>query len=97
MIGGPGKKVEIDLEFAFGKRKYHRGSRRNTFWVLVKLNEAQKTLFYYMWNNANNAKKFDEHIEKIIEEDDEVINEIEFNGKKYFFESIDFEDEDEEE
>lgn len=31
-IGGPGKIVKID-ESAFGKRKYNRGSRRNTYWV----------------------------------------------------------------
>jgi transposase-like protein len=32
MIGGENKIVEID-ESAFGKRKYNRGSRRNTYWV----------------------------------------------------------------
>jgi hypothetical protein len=31
-IGGPGKIVEID-ESKFGKRKYHRGSRRDGVWV----------------------------------------------------------------
>jgi hypothetical protein len=45
-IGGPGKIVEID-ESAFGKRKYHRGSRRNTYWVFggVERGSKQCTVF----------------------------------------------------
>ncbi len=47
--------------------------------------------------NASEDQEVDEHIEIEIEENDEVINEIEFNGQKIFFESEDFEDDVEEE
>ena len=43
-IGGPGKIVEID-ESKFGKRKYHKGSRKDGIWVFGGIERDSKNCF----------------------------------------------------
>ena len=43
-IGGPGKIVEID-ESKFGKRKYHKGRRKDRVWVFDGIERGTKNCF----------------------------------------------------
>ncbi|KAM0678809.1 hypothetical protein BDAP_000594 [Binucleata daphniae] len=52
-IGGSEDKVEMD-ESAFGKRKYNRGSRRKTIWVLGAVEKtAQRRIRLCMVKKRN--------------------------------------------
>ncbi len=53
-IGGPEKVVEID-ESAFGKRKYNRGARRNTYWVFGGIERNSKNVFAVSVRRRNRA------------------------------------------
>ncbi len=80
------------------RRCYTNGHQGfNVFQLFIP--DSNDTQFEYRLTqlNASEDQEVDEHIEIEIEENDEVINEIEFNGQKIFFESEDFEDDDEEE
>jgi hypothetical protein len=44
VIGGVGKTVEID-ESAFGKRKYNRGSLRETHWIFGGIERGINKIF----------------------------------------------------
>ena len=44
-IGGPGKTVEID-ESKFGKRKYHKGRRKDGVWVFGGIERDTKYCFW---------------------------------------------------
>lgn len=43
-VGGPGKVVEID-ESKFGKRKYHKGRRKDGVWVFAGIERDTKAYY----------------------------------------------------